>query len=90
MAIASDGFVFVPRCVDDQALQALRAEADSLFHLKRSKDALSEDEYFDKVHMQNDSPEVIGRFLFSLPGLYAVESSLHIRADVSLQALRVV
>lgn len=51
MAIASDGFVFVPRCVDDTTLQALRAEADSLFRLKRSKDALSEDEYFDKVKL---------------------------------------
>lgn len=49
MAIASDGFVFVPRCVDDTTLQALRAEADSLFRLKRATDALSEDEYFDKV-----------------------------------------
>lgn len=49
MAIASDGFIFVPRCIDDTTLQALRAEADSLFRLKRSKDALSEDEYLDKV-----------------------------------------
>lgn len=49
MAIASDGYVFVPHGVDDVALQALRAEADSLFSLKRSKDALTEEEYFDKV-----------------------------------------
>lgn len=57
MAIASDGFVFVPRCVDDTTLQALRAEADSLFRLKRSKDALSEDEYFDKVQVDSLAPD---------------------------------
>lgn len=51
MAIASDGFVIVPRCINDTTLQAFRAEADSLFRLKRSKDALSEDEYLDKVTM---------------------------------------
>lgn len=57
MAIASDGFVFVPRCVDNTTLQALRAEADSLFRLKRSKDALSEDEYFDKVQVDSLAPD---------------------------------
>lgn len=67
MAIASDGFVFVPRCVDDPTLQALRAEADSLFRLKRCQDALSEDEYFDKVDYCSQSRHticVVGRFLF--------------------------
>lgn len=47
--IASEGYLYVPQCIEDKALQALRAEADSLFNLKRSKCALSEDEYFDKV-----------------------------------------
>lgn len=56
MAIASDGFVFVPQCVDDTTLQALRGEADSLFRLKRSNDALSEDEYFEKVIFDSPAP----------------------------------
>lgn len=47
--IASEGYLYVPQCIEDKALRALRAEADSLFNLKRSKCALSEDEYFDKV-----------------------------------------
>lgn len=47
--IASEGYLYVPQCIKDKALRALRAEADSLFNLKRSKCALSEDEYFDKV-----------------------------------------
>lgn len=47
--IASKGYMFVPQCIDDKALHALRAEADSLFNLKRSNCELSEDEYFDKV-----------------------------------------
>lgn len=47
--IASEGYLHVPQCIEDQALHALRAEADSLFNLKRSSCALSEDEYFDKV-----------------------------------------
>ncbi|CAN0034500.1 unnamed protein product [Laminaria digitata] len=46
--IASEGYLYVPECIEDKALRALRAEADSLFNLKRSKCALSEDEYFDK------------------------------------------
>lgn len=49
MVIATDGFVFVDRCVEDEALQALRTEADALFNLKRSEDALTEDEYLEKV-----------------------------------------
>lgn len=49
MSIAGDGYVFVPRCVSDSALRALRSEADHLFRLKKAQDALSEDEYFDKV-----------------------------------------
>ncbi|CBJ32529.1 expressed unknown protein [Ectocarpus siliculosus] len=48
MAIASDGFVFVAGCVEDETLQALRTEADALFNLKRSEDALTEDEYLEK------------------------------------------
>lgn len=47
--IASEGYLHVPQCIEDKDLHALRAEADSLFNLKRSKSALSEDEYFDKV-----------------------------------------
>lgn len=59
MAIASDGFVFVPRCVDHDTLEVLRAEADSLFSLKRSKDeSLTEDEYFDKVTAVYQVPSV--------------------------------
>lgn len=61
MAIARDGFVFVPRCIDDATLQALRAEADSLFRLKRANDALSEDEYFDKVRSLTVSPDRLNR-----------------------------
>lgn len=49
MSIAGDGYVFVPHAIDGVTLQALRAEADSLFRLKRSKDALTEEQYFDKV-----------------------------------------
>lgn len=49
MSIAGDGYVFVPKCVSDSALCALRSEADHLFHLKKAQDALSEDEYLDKV-----------------------------------------
>lgn len=41
--------MFVPACVNNAALAALRLEADHLFRLKCSEDALSEDEYFDKV-----------------------------------------
>ncbi|CAB1116031.1 unnamed protein product [Ectocarpus sp. CCAP 1310/34] len=48
MAISTDGFVFVGDCVEDEALQALRTEADALFNLKRSEDALTEDEYLQK------------------------------------------
>lgn len=47
--IASEGYLHVPQCIEDKDLHALRAEADSLFNLKRVESALSEDEYFDKV-----------------------------------------
>ena len=47
--ISSEGYLHVPQCIEDKDLHALRAEADSLFSLKRLKSALSEDEYFDKV-----------------------------------------
>lgn len=47
--ISSEGYLYVPQCIEDKDLHALRAEADSLFGLKRLKSALSEDEYFDKV-----------------------------------------
>lgn len=50
MSIVSDGYLFVPGCINGETLDALRAEADHLFHLKRAKqDALSEDEYLDKA-----------------------------------------
>lgn len=51
MSITSNGYVCVPRCVDERALCALRLEANHLFRLKKAQDSLSEDEYFDKVRL---------------------------------------
>lgn len=49
MSIPRDGYTLARKCVDEEALETLRAEADHLFRLKCARDALSEDEYFDKV-----------------------------------------
>lgn len=50
MSIATDGYLCVSKCVDDKTLDALRTEADHLFRLKSAQDALSEDDYFNKVY----------------------------------------
>lgn len=49
MSIARSGYVCVSQCIDNQALEILRKEADHLFRLKCARGVLSEDEYFDKV-----------------------------------------
>lgn len=49
MSIADKSYQCVRQCVEDEALEILREEADHLFHLSCTRGALSEDEYFDKV-----------------------------------------